>query len=79
MSKQLDKEILMEISGNRVSEKIKNDYKVREFKVNINFNTYGCLTKEELEDKLNDILRENIVGGIFPNSDSKSFTIKESK
>ena len=59
-----------------MSKEKAKDYTVREFEVNINFNTYGCLTKEELEDKLNDILRENIVGGIFPNSDSKSFTIK---
>ena len=56
---------------------LKNDYKVREFKVKINFHTYGCITKKEVEEKLNDILRENIMCGVFPNSDNKSFTIKE--
>ena len=30
----------------------KNDYKVREFKVKINFHTYGCITKKEMEENV---------------------------
>ena len=36
----------------------KNDYKVREFKVKINFHTYGCITKKEMEEKTEKLKKE---------------------
>ena len=59
------------------AESMKKDYKVREFKVNINFKCFGSLTSKYMEERIKDIVDQNIVSGVFANIYTKTYKIKE--